>query len=48
VTAEGTHLQVSCAGTAIDVHDDHYTRGSIGVRVVDCHARFLSLSVTPR
>ena len=48
VTAEGDHLQVSCAGAAIDLYDDHYTRGSIGVRVVDCHARFLTLSVTPR
>jgi hypothetical protein len=48
VMADGDHLQVTCSGAALDVHDDHYTRGSVGVRVVDCHARFLTLSVAPR
>ena len=47
VTAEGDHLSVTCSGAAIDTHDDHYTRGSVGVRVVECHARFLQLSVKP-
>ena len=47
VTAEGDHISVTCSGAAIDTHDDHYTRGSVGVRVVECHARFLQLSVKP-
>jgi GH43 family beta-xylosidase len=47
VTAEGDHIRVTCTGAAIDTHDDHYTRGSVGVRVVECHARFLTLDVTP-
>ncbi len=47
VTAQGDHIEVSCAGATIDAHDDHYTRGSAGVRVVDSHARFSSFAVTP-
>ena len=47
ITAEGDHLRVTCSGAAVDTHDDHYRRGSVGMRVVECHARYLTLSVTP-
>lgn len=47
VTAQGDHIVVTCAGATIDTYDDHYRRGTVGVRVVDSHARFRSMSVTP-
>ena len=50
VTAAGPAIKVYVGNDplpAISVHDTDHDRGSIGCRVVDTHAVFTSLSVTP-
>lgn len=47
VRAVGDHLVVTCGDARIDIHDSDYKRGSVGLRVVDTHARFTTLTVRP-
>lgn len=45
VTAQGDELVVVGGGGRLSVRDAEYTRGSVGIRVVDTHARFSSFTV---
>ncbi|MEP6666344.1 MAG: glycoside hydrolase family 43 protein [Nocardioidaceae bacterium] len=47
VRARGGHIMVSTGDAVIDHHDDDYSSGSVGLRVVDTHACFTSLAVAP-
>lgn len=47
VRAVGDHLEVACGDVRVDVHDDGYPHGSVGLRVVDAHAVFSVLDVRP-
>jgi GH43 family beta-xylosidase len=47
VTALGDRITVTSGATVIDVRDDDYTAGSIGLRVVDTATCFLHLEVEP-
>lgn len=47
VRAVRDHIEVTCGPARLDVHDQDYPHGSVGLRVVDAHALFTSLTVEP-
>ncbi|HEY7044149.1 MAG TPA: glycoside hydrolase family 43 protein [Nocardioidaceae bacterium] len=47
VSAVGTHLVVTAGGSTIELDDSDHARGSVGLRTVNTHARFRSLTVSP-
>ncbi len=47
VRAVGDHIEARTGTARLEVYDQDYPYGSVGLRVVDSHAVFTSLTVTP-
>jgi GH43 family beta-xylosidase len=47
VRAVGDRIEASSGAAHLQVRDRDYTRGTIGLRVVDTHARFTQLAIRP-